>query len=35
LLLNLVKYAAGFLGKPPAGLAGDFDDQLRMIGYSQ
>jgi hypothetical protein len=35
LLLNLVKHAGRFAGKPLAGLPTDFNDQLRLIGYSQ
>jgi hypothetical protein len=35
LLLNLVKYAGSFAGKPLAGLPANFADQLRLIGYSQ
>jgi hypothetical protein len=35
LLLNLVKYSAGFVSKPLAGLPTDFDERLRSIGYSE
>jgi hypothetical protein len=33
LLLNLVKYAGGFAGKPAANLSGNFEEKLRQIGY--
>ena len=34
LLLNLVQFAASFIGKPLAALPQDFESQLRSIGYS-
>ena len=35
LLLNLVKYSAGFVGRPLADLPADFDETLKSIGYTQ
>jgi hypothetical protein len=35
LLLNLISYAAGFVGKPLSELPAGFDTQLKAIGYSQ
>jgi hypothetical protein len=34
LLLNLIDYATGFVGKPRAELPSDFDAQLKAIGYT-
>jgi len=33
LMLNLVRYAAGSAGEPLAALPGDFDEQIKAIGY--
>ncbi len=33
LLRNILNYAAGDLGKPPADLPADFDKQLKTMGY--
>jgi hypothetical protein len=35
LLLNLIDYATGFLGRPLEELPADFDAQLRAVGYIQ
>lgn len=34
LLLNLIRYAAGFVRQPPAELPAGFDSHLKAIGYS-
>jgi hypothetical protein len=35
MLLNLIKYASGSAGEPLSALPDDFDEQLRLIRYSQ